>query len=1018
MSNHAPTYPKRLIEVDLPIARISAHARREKKVRHGQISTLHIWWARRPLAACRAVICAGLWPDPADELCPPQFRTDAFRILHDFKKRVLKGNLSPDQRAAHFFVSQMQLPENEVELVSLRNALLDFIAEFANWDLSTNRFFLDASRLLTQSAHEALGGAIGTRPLVIDPFAGGGAIPLEALRVGADVFASDLNPVAVLLNKVVLEFMPKYGHRLSAEVRKWGEWVKQQAKKELADFYPNDPDGSIPIAYLWARTIRCEGPGCGAEIPLVRSLWLSKKGSQRTALRMHVDLESKSTTFEVVRNCKDSDVGDGTVKKGTATCPVCGYTVTNARVRHQLSQLTGGADYSRLMCVVLEYLNASGRIYRPPNDSDYAAFNRAAIAAKACSAFTVDGISVSPFPDETIPKERPSPNARGLSAVTRIGVVSFGDLFSTRQKLSLHVFARAVQRAAEQIINEEGDSALAAATASCLALVFSKMAGLGSSFNRWEPNVQCVQDIFGRQAIGLVWDYAESNPLGGSRGSFETFLDGAVNLLGVDYGLTNTTTPHQENACAHPLPDEFADCISTDPPYFDSVPYADLSDYFYVWLRRALCTVFPEWRTSETTPKDEEAIWNPGRVTSAGIRKDEAFYTRQIQRAFAEARRVTKSSGIGTVVFAHKSTAGWEAILEALLNAGWVVTASWPIDTELGTRVNAQGTASLASSVHLVCRPREYPDGSLHEAEIGDWRDILSELPSRIHEWMPRLAAEGVVGADAIFACIGPALEIFSRYSHVEKSNGNAVPLREYLEHVWAAVSHEALTMIFKDADAAGLEPDARLTAMWLWTLNTTTLGTDADEAPGEGTESDIDDEEEDGGNPAKTSGFVLEFDTARKIAQGLGIHLDRTPSVVEVKGDKARLLPVAERTKYLFGKDTAEPATTTKKPKKKDTQLTLFAALQEADAAENVERPELKAPAPGSTVLDQVHQSMILFAAGRGEALKRFLVEEGIGKDGRFWKLAQSLSALYPSGIDEKRWVDGVLARKKSLGL
>jgi hypothetical protein len=302
-------------------------------------------------------------------------------------------------------------------------------------------------------------------------------------------------------------------------------------------------------------------------------------------------------------------------------------------------------------------------------------------------------------------------------------------------------------------------------------------------------------------------------------------------------------------------------------------------------------------------------------------------------------------------------------------------------------------------------------------SEIGDWRDVLAALPGRIHDWMPRLAQEGIVGADAIFACLGPALEIFSRYSTVEKSNGDVVPLREYLEHVWAAVSNEALSMIFKDADAAGLEPDARLTAMWLWTL-----GTVAPSGNGNGSTSEVaSDESEDentGGSAAKDGGFVLEFDAARKIAQGLGIHLEKSPNVVEVKGDKARLLPVSERTKYLFGKEAADAPATKRKPKRKDTQLSLFEALKEADADTSAETPELKAPKPGSTVLDRVHQAMILFAAGRGEALKRFLVEEGIGKDGRFWKLAQSLSALYPPGFDEKRWVDGVLARKKSLGL
>ena len=262
-------YPKRLIEVDLPIKRISAHSRREKSIRHGHISTLHIWWARRPLAACRAVICAALWPDPADEHCPPAFREAARKAMLDWARNHL--GLASAESFPRLVAIQKDAgrPDDPIEL---RHALLDFIADFANWDNSTVKEYLDTSRALTQAAHEALGGAPGTRPLVVDPFAGGGSIPLEALRVGADAFASDLNPIPVLLNKVVLEYIPKYGHRLADEVRKWGAWIKQEAEKELAEFYPKDPDGAMPIAYLWARTIRCEGPGCGVEVPLMRSL--------------------------------------------------------------------------------------------------------------------------------------------------------------------------------------------------------------------------------------------------------------------------------------------------------------------------------------------------------------------------------------------------------------------------------------------------------------------------------------------------------------------------------------------------------------------------------------------------------------------------------------------------------------------------------------------------------------------------------------------------------------------------
>ena len=331
MSN-TPNYPKRLIEVDLPIARISAHARREKSIRHGHISTLHIWWARRPLAACRAVICAALWPDPADEHCPQAFRDAAAQHIFAFAERVWPKKISGEKQQLHKSASEASLARWQVMAKigtpldatdadaqnTLRFALLDFIADFANWDNSTVPAYLETARALTQAAHEALGGAPGTRPLVADPFAGGGSIPLEALRVGADAFASDLNPVAVLLNKVVLEYIPKYGQKLADEVRKWGAWVKEQAEKELAEFYPKDEDGATPIAYLWARTVTCDSAlgGCGAEVPLMRSLWLAKKGDKSVAMKIVPNKETKRIEFEIIANPKE--VGSGTIRGGSA----------------------------------------------------------------------------------------------------------------------------------------------------------------------------------------------------------------------------------------------------------------------------------------------------------------------------------------------------------------------------------------------------------------------------------------------------------------------------------------------------------------------------------------------------------------------------------------------------------------------------------------------------------------------------------------------------------------------------
>ncbi|MGH8644072.1 MAG: hypothetical protein ACREX4_06280 [Gammaproteobacteria bacterium] len=275
---------------------------------------------------------------------------------------------------------------------------------------------------------------------------------------------------------------------------------------------------------------------------------------------------------------------------------------------------------------------------------------------------------------------------------------------------------------------------------------------------------------------------------------------------------------------------------------------------------------------------------------------------------------------------------------------------------------------------------------------------------------MPRLAEEGVVGADAIFACLGPALEIFSRYSTVEKASGEVVTLKEYLEHVWAAVAREALSMVFAGADAIGFEPDARLTAMWLWTLQAGNGAAESEEAT-----EDMEGSEEDSKGKGKKAGLVLEYDAARKIAQGLGAYLEDLDSLIEISGDKARLLPVSERIRYLFGKDQSETPTTSKK-KKKQFQLDLFAELIHAADSESA-WGEKTVEKLGDTALDRVHQSMILFAAGRSTALKRFLVEDGAGSDPKFWRLAQALAALYPKNTDEKRWVEGVLARKKGLG-
>jgi adenine-specific DNA methylase len=627
----------------------------------------------------------------------------------------------------------------------------------------------------------------------------------------------------------------------------------------------------------------------------------------------------------------------------------------------------------------------TGRTYRTPTAEDIEAI---ALATR----------DLEKFGDERLNESLPPRGALGFR-VQLYGMSTWGDIFTPRQQLANLTYARLTR----EFVSKKGadDPSYSEALSALLGLFVNKLADLNASLCGWQLSTPNTAHVFTRWVLPMIMDFGETNPLAQAGGSPESAgVRMAAGLRWIKDAQLIVGSVERSSATKLPLPDDVAQAVITDPPYYDAVPYSYLSDFFYVWLRRTVGAVLPDLFRTPLTEKQEECIVDE----ISG--KSKEYFERTMRVAMEEARRVMAPGGIGVVIFAHKSTAGWESQLQAMISAGWSITASWPIDTEMASRLRAMNSAALASSVHLVCRPRELQHGD----EIGEWRQILQELPRRMNEWMPRLAEEGVVGADAIFACLGPALEIFSRYSRVEKANGDEVTLKEYLEQVWAAVAKEALAMIFTGADTTGFEEDARLTAMWLWTVNAGNgSSTTEDEAEPDETEEDS----EEVATKAKTGGFVLEYDAARKIAQGLGAHLEDMRSLVEIKGDVARLLPVSERARLLFGKTEGLTPTGSKKV----PQLDLFKLSQRVDeGATIVAEPVVEEH--GATVLDCIHQSMIVFAAGRSEALKRFLVEDGVGRDARFWSLAQALSALYPASTNEKRWIDGVLARKKGLGL
>ena len=968
-----PADCRRLAEVDFPIAEVSRHAVREKSIRHGHPSTLHVWWARRPLASSRAMLMALLLPDPLDERCPDAFKDMARRALLAMRGRERGWDDETGSDAG------------------LRAVLLRFIADFSNWDHSAKPEYLDAARALVCAAHGP------EAPLVADPFAGGGSIPLEALRLGCDAFASDLNPVACLILKVLLEDIPRGGPDLAEEVRGAGRTIRDAAQRELADLYPMEPDGATPIAWLWARTVRCEAPSCGAEIPLLKSFWLCRKRpGKRTPARLRAlraivanSPSGPAIDFEVFEPESTTNVKAGTVTGGRARCLACGAALAQERVRSQLASQRGGADVvfddkgrrvggARMTAVVTTRPGEPGRHYRKATDADYAAVQLAQ-QRLGCTldAFERNGLSgASPIPDESLP-----PIGTLGFRVQRYGMREWGDLFTSRQKTTLATLTEACH-------NEVADG---------MAIALSRFVNRSNHLARWDVGEETVVGAFARQALAVVWDFAEANPLSRASGGYDGQLRGVVEAISSWPSSRRQPGVSQiADATAHPLPTESAAVWFTDPPYYDAIPYADLADFFLVWLKRALpghpLLRDPFDSSNLLSPKEREAVQDKTKKSGDRV-KDRLFFEERMEAAFAEGRRVLREDGVGAVVFAHKTTDGWEAMLSGLIRGGWTITASWPIATEMGARLRARDSAALATSVHLVLRPRPA------DAAVGDWGDILGELPGRVGEWMERLTEEGVRGADLVFACIGPALDIFSRYSRAEAADGREITLREYLERVWEVVGRTALENVLGTAEApsrngaaGALEEDARLAALFLWTLQDTA-------APGNGN----------GGGGA--SGYALPYDVVRRFAQPLGIDLEEWEGrIVETKKGVVRLKTAAERAEQLLGADGAD-GLADEIERARDIQLTLF-----PDEAPAVRGRRGKAiGADGSeasrdpTTLDRVHAAMLRQASGQSAVLRAMLNEERERGTG-FERLANALSALYHPASGEKRLLDAML--------
>ena len=595
-----------------------------------------------------------------------------------------------------------------------------------------------------------------------------------------------------------------------------------------------------------------------------------------------------------------------------------------------------------------------------------------------------------PVPDEPI-----SLNEIRRISVPIYGMTTWGDLFTARQKVALMKLVRFTEEKA----------ALKGSLKNPLVMALDRATDYLSSLCSWHLTGEKVNHTYGRQALPMIWDFTEVNPLSASSGNYTGAIEWGAKVIEELQGITITGQVQPADAANHPLPDQAAGVWFTDPPYYDAVPYAHLADFFYVWLKRAIPghPLFSDSfdQESGTTPKEREIVVDrPHRLSTS--KKDIAFYEKGMADAFTEGRRVLNEDGVGSVVFAHKTTEGWEALLSGMIQGGWTITGSWPIATEMRSRLNARDTASLATSVHLICRPRS------EDALVGDWADVLRELPRRVADWMERLQGEGVRGADLVFACIGPALEIFSRYRAVETVAGRDVGLPEYLEKVWEVVGRAALEQVLGTAEAGALEPDARLTALFLWTLQ----GTETSKENGNGEEND-----EEAAATIEAKGFSLPFDVVRRFAQPMGIDLDVwTDRIIGQDKGVVRLLPVAERARTLFGEDGASAAADSiESDPNASLQQTLFPEMDAPLATgprrrgKSILDGDAELQTIDATALDRVHAAMLLQSSGHANALRTLIgAEQDRGPE--FLRLANALSALYPRGSQEKRLLDAML--------
>ncbi|MBM4396666.1 MAG: DUF1156 domain-containing protein [Deltaproteobacteria bacterium] len=996
----------RLIEVAFPLRQASLDSVHEKNVRHGHISTLHIWPARRPLAACRAALIATLLPDPGD--------ADERKALIE----RLGGRVKTVARKKRNAAGQVETADAEVT----EGGIL-------HWGRESGPD-LDYFRALIRDANG------GRPPRVLDPFAGGGAIPLEAMRLGCEVTAADINPVAWFLLRCTLEypqrlagqtrplpdfalqdreFMSEFlaakgfkGRRLAEQldhlqlernreqalipeaapgveadlawhVRAWGRWVLARARQDLARFYPVI-DGKPTVAYLWARTVTCKG--CRGTVPLLKTKWLCRKDDKRVALEVVPPpagaAERSAPTFHVItgvpvsgrspaeRREHDKQVGRGTMSRSGATCPCCGTIMTSEDLRMEGQAGRMGAV---MTAVVVEGPN--GKEYRLPVDEE----TRAAEAA----GDEIDRVFADvPFgvPEEPVPQGASRAGGGSPFTVPQYGMTRWGHLFNARQLCS---FASLIQHARrQQQCVSDPPGVWRTAIAAYLAASIDKLADYNATLCTWHITGEKMSHVFVRFALPISWDFAESNPLSSSSGNYLACLDWVARVndhclaaAPKDVAAANVVKRSAQLGEGR----ESFDIVVTDPPYYDAIPYSDLMDFFYVWLRRTLHGSSPEFDEAFSLrlgPKwdheraDGELIDDASRH-GGDHEKSKAAYENGMARAFKACNAVLSQYGRLVVVFAHKQPDAWETLVSAIIRSGFVVDGSWPIQTEMGNRTRALSAAALSSSVWLVCRKR--PD----DARPGWDHQVLEAMRARVATRLRDFWDAGIRGPDFVWAATGPALEAYSRHPVVKKANepGKVLGVGEFLKAVRRIVVDFVVGRVLSRdggaADVAGLDD---VTTYYLLHRHDFGMGNAPAGAPilyalscnlsdsaladaydilqrtGDRAAEDADDEA-DGG------------------AEGEG-----EDEAKEGSGSEVRLKTWQQRRRKSMGCDAADR------------------------------------PAP---LIDQVHRLMHLWKAGDLSEVEEYVASRGLRLNPLFAPLLQALIELAPAGSEERSMLESI---------